>query len=139
MACHWDIKYSWNAVLSCIYISIFTELLVKNASDSRPNFILLGSVNSRRQSMYSGSIKTLRRRMQGSLTERGRISTVDLLGLFCLVSTVFHTEAILLFMTKQPNLMKRSTVLRFPFPGRRLTAKGHTTFPGCRYSVTIAN
>ena len=56
---------------------------------------------------------------QGSLTEGGRLSTVDLLRLDPLI---FKLKILFIFLTKLPTLIRRSTVLCLPtqlvFPGK---------------------
>jgi hypothetical protein len=63
---------------------------------------------------------------QGSLAEKGRISTIDLLFWQLVKSTPFYTEKLFGFITKQANLMRRSIVLSLPiqlvFPARSNTA-----------------
>ncbi len=60
--------------------------------------------------------------MRGSLTERERLCTVDLLVLTGLVQLLFILKILITFYTIQPTVMRRSIVLILPaqlvFPGR---------------------
>jgi hypothetical protein len=51
---------------------------------------------------------------QGSLTEGGRLSTVDFLVLTSLDQLIFKLKIIFSFFAKQATLMRRSTVLSLP-------------------------
>ncbi len=64
-------------------------------------------------------------RHQGTLTEGGRVSTIDLHVLTRLAASVLKTKN---FFTKQATLMRRSTVLSFPF---QLVLPGVTQLSNC--------
>jgi len=51
---------------------------------------------------------------QGSLTERERLNTVDLIVLTSLDELLFIFKMLFTFFTKQVTLMRRSTVLSLP-------------------------
>jgi hypothetical protein len=74
-----------------------------------------GTINTNSES-HSHSVETgfEGNRNQGSLTEGGSISTVDLLVLTSFDQFFIYFKALYPFVTKQVTLMRRSTVLSLP-------------------------
>ncbi len=65
-----------------------------------------------------------RQQDQGNLTEKGKLCTVDLHVLISLELRLLILQSLFTFFTKQAFLMRRSTVLSFPFqlvfPGKKV-------------------